>query len=389
MIALLRRFATNVLAIAYREATGMRHDRAFLATVIAQPIMMLLLFGMALSNEPANVRWAVMDRSDSAVSRRLVEEIGTTGYFLSPTRVASYDEGRALLSRGDATALVVIPRNFHRQALRGEPELQVLVDGADPLTSARVAGYISGVARSFDLSGRALPERSLDGAAQAALAAREQAGPVSLRGRFWFNPTLRDRDFFLAVLAGMLLTNLCLSASGLGIVGERESGTYEATLSLPASSVEIVLGKLLPYAGMSYVVLGIATLGSGCLFGVWPKGSLFGLVVLTLPFVMATLSVGVLMSTFARTSAQAVFLTMFIILPSVVLSGVLFPYQLMPEGVRQLGGVLPLRWYQIGLRSLVLRGAGPGDVLLPLLALTTLFAVLLALVRWRMSPRLG
>jgi ABC-2 type transport system permease protein len=389
VIAAVRRFATNVLAVAYREATGMRHDKAFLATVTAQPIVMLLLFGAALSNEPANVRWAVLDRSHSAVSRRLVEEIETTGYFLPPTAVAGYDEGRALLSRGDATALVVIPRDFHRQALRGQPELQVLVDGADPLTSARVAGYIGLVARSFDPSGRALPQRSLDGAAQAAMAPRERAGPFSLRSRFWFNPTLRDSRFFLSVLAGMLLTNLCLSASGLGIVGERESGTYEATLSLPASSVEIVLGKLLPYAGMSYVVLGIATLGSGLLFGVWPKGSLFGLLVLTLPFVMATLCVGVLVSTFARTSAQAVFLTIFIILPSFVLSGVMFPYQLMPDGVRQLGGILPLRWYQIGLRSLILRGAGPGDVWLPLLALSALFALLLALVRWRMSPRLG
>jgi ABC-2 type transport system permease protein len=172
-------------------------------------------------------------------------------------------------------------------------------------------------------------------------------------------------------------------------VGERESGTYEATLALPTSPLEIVLGKLLPYLGMSYLVLGIATVGAGLLFGVWPRGSVPALLVLTLPFVLASLSVGVLISALVRSSAQAVFLSVFIILPSFVLSGVMFPYELMPEGVRAVGGALPLRWYQIGLRRLVLRGADLADVWIPIAALAALFAVLLALIRWRMSPRLG
>ena len=389
MRARIAEFVSNVLAVAWREATGMRHDKAFLGTVTVQPIMMLLLFGAALSNEPANVPWAVLDRSPSEASRRLVQEIAGTGYFLAPQAVASYEAGHALLASGDATVLVVIPRDFAREAQRGAPELQLLLDGADPLTAARIGGTITAVASRFDPSGRTVVARTERGGAHAALAARERAGPIELRGRFWFNATLEDRDFFLAALAGMLLTNLCFSASSLGLVGERESGTYEATLSLPISPIEIVLGKLLPYLGMSYVVFGMATVGAGIVFGVWPQGSLFGLLVLTLPFVLASLSVGVLISALVRTSAQAVFLTVFIILPSFVLSGVMFPYQLMPDGVREVGAILPLRWYQIGLRRLVLRGADLGDVWLPLLALTLLFAVLLALIRWRMSPRLG
>jgi ABC-2 type transport system permease protein len=382
-------FARHVLAMAWREATVMRHDRAFLATVLVQPIMMLLLFGAALSNEPANVPWAVLDQSRSAASRRLVQEVAATGYFLAPQPVSGYEAGRALLAGGDATALLVIPRDFERAALRGAPEVQVLLDGADPLTAARVGGIVTAVARRFDPSGRRLAERSASGGAHDALAARARAGPVELRGRFWFNPTLADRDFFLAALAGMLLTNLCFSASSLGLVGERESGTYEATLALPTSPLEIVFGKLLPYLGMSYVVLAIATLGAGLVFGVWPRGSVLGLLVLTLPFVLASLSVGVLVSALVRTSAQAVFLTVFIILPSFVLSGVMFPHQLMPDGVREIGAILPLRWYQIGLRRLVLRGAELGDVWVPLLALCALFVALLGLIRWRMSPRLG
>jgi ABC-2 type transport system permease protein len=141
--------------------------------------------------------------------------------------------------------------------------------------------------------------------------------------------------------------------------------------------------------GISYVVLGLAVLGAGLGFGIWPLGSWLALLALTLPFVLASLCVGVLISALVRSSAQAVFLTVFIILPSVVLSGVMFSHQLMPTGVREVGILLPLRWYQIGLRRVILRGAGFDDVIVPFLATTALFAALLALVRWRMKPRLG
>ena len=380
----LRRFVTNVLAVAYRETTVLRHDKAFIGVVAAQPIMMLLLFGGALSNEPANVPWAVLDQSHSAISRRLVEEIGATGYFLSPKRVASYQDGRDLLERGGAVVLVVIPNEFQRDAFRGRPQIQVLLDGAEPLTAARIGGIVTQVARNFDPDVRGAAAQRADRAAVASGGA-----VVTTRPRFWFNPTLRDRDFFLAALAGMLLTNLCFSASSLGLVGERESGTYEATLALPISPLEIVLGKLVPYVVICYGVLTIAVFGAGIVFCVWPNGSWLAIGALTLPFVFASLSVGVLVSALASSTTQAVFLTNFVILPSFVLSGMMFPYQLMPNGIREIGAILPLRWYQIGLRRLVLRGGDFGDVWVPFVALCVLFAVLLTLVRWRMKPRLG
>ncbi len=375
----LRSFVSNVLAMAYREGTVVRHDRAFMAVVTVQPLVMLLLFGGALSNEPANVPWAVLDQSRSEVSRRLVTEIDSTGYFLGPRAVASQSEGERLLKRGAALAFVVIPQDFQRDALRGGPEVQVLLDGADPLNAARVGGIIRAVAARFDPSTR--------GGARAQPA--PSAGVLDVRGRCWCNPTLRDRDFFLATLAGMLLTNLCLSISGLGLVSERENGTYEQTLSLPTSPLEIVLGKLLPHVVVSYAVLAFAVLGAGVIFGVWPAGSWLAMIVLTLPFVLASLAIGVLVSALARSSAQAVFITVFFILPSFVLSGVMLPYQLMPDGVRQLGALLPLRWYQIGLRRIVSRGGGLDDAAIPMLALTAIFAALLLLIRWRLKPRLG
>jgi ABC-2 type transport system permease protein len=375
-------FWRNVAAVAYKEATIVRHDKALLATVFAQPVMMLLLFGIAISNKPANVPWAVLDQSRTAVSRRLIEAVQHTGYFLPRRIVTSYDEGEAMLRQNAVMAFLVIPADLRRTAERGAPRVQLLLDGSDPLTAARVGGYIGQVAATFELQASSIGSHVVD-------ARVRSAGLIDVRQRFWFNPTLRDREFYLAALAGMLLTNLCLSATSLGLVGERESGTYEQMLALPTTPTEIVLGKLVPYVGLSYGVLLFATLAAGVFFGIWPRGSWFTLLLVTLPFVLASLAIGVFVSTLAHTSAQAVFITVFFILPSFVLSGSMLPYQLMPAGIRHIGALLPLRSYQIALRRIAARGAGLADVALPVLALITLFAVILGGIRWRMKPRLG
>jgi ABC-type multidrug transport system permease subunit len=375
----LPRFWSNVLAVAYREALVLRHDRALIVAVIAQPIMMLVLFGVALSNKPAHVPWAVVDRSHTAVSRRLVATIQETGYFLPPRPIGGYAEGRALLRGGAALAVLVVPEDFARDVERGRPRVQLLLDGSDPLSSARVASYVTQVAAALtpgDASSRVRrPTRVANG--------------IDVRQRFWFNPTLADRNFFLAALAGMLLTNLCLSATSLGLVGERESGTWEQMLSQPTRPLEIVLGKVAPYAVVAYLVLTFATVAAGAVFGVWPEGSWVTLYVVSLPYILASLAVGVLVSALARTSAQSVFISVFFILPSFVLSGVMMPYQFMPAPVRAVGALFPLRWYQIASRRIIERGASFADVVVPMLALIGLFAVILAMIRWRMKPRLG
>ena len=376
------RFWSNVKAVAYKETRILRHDRAFIGVIVAQPIMMLILQGAVLSNKPANVPWAVLDWSRSAVARRFVADVEATGYFLPPQSVTSYDEGRKLLQQAEALAFVVIPETLARDVERGRPRVQLLLDGSDPLSAARVGGYIAQVGAALDLGTDTSQERRPE-------APVRLAGPVDIRQRFWFNPTLADRRFFLSALAGMLLTNLCLSVMSLALVGERESGTYEQMLALPTSSLEIVLGKVAPYVAVSYVLMFVSTAAAGVIFGVWPRGSWVTLSVATLPFVLASLAIGVFVSALARTSAQAVFIAVFFIMPSFVLSGVIYPYQFMPRGVREIGGLFPLRWYQIALRRIIERGAGLVDVAGPMLALTLLFAVLLLAIRWRMKPRLG
>jgi ABC-2 type transport system permease protein len=344
--------------------------------VFAQPVIFLFLFGFVLSSKPANVPWAVLDQSHSPLSRRLVAEIQASGYFLPRQAVASYDEGVAALRTGDILAMLVVPQELTREAERGGARVQVLLDGADPIAAARIGGYMKAIAANVE-TGAAL------------VAARGQAfEPVELRQRFWFNPTLADKNFLLVSLGGMLLTNLCLSVASFGLVAEREEGTWEQTLALPVTAVQLVLGKLLPDLVMCYVMLAVSILGPGVLYGLWPAGSIPALCVLTLPFALATLGIGVFISTIAGSVAQAVFISVFAIMPSFVLSGVMMPYELMPTVPRWIGAIAPLRWYQIGQRRIVAKGGGLDDVLVPMLAVTMMFAGLLALIRLRTKPRL-
>jgi ABC-2 type transport system permease protein len=376
-----REFFSNVGAVAYKEATVISHDKAFLSAVLIQPWMMFLVFGVILSNEPKNVHWSVLDQSQSALSRRLVAEIQTSGYFVVPDREASYERARERLRDGSVLAVLVIPPSLARDAERGDPRVQLLLDGSDPLSAARIGGYVSRIAGAV--------ESRIEVASFNPDRAVEKPGPIDVRQRFWFNSNLDDRRFFLAGLAGMLLTNLCLSVSCLALVGERESGTYEQMLALPTRPIEIVLGKLIPYVVICYGLMLFAVIAPGLIFGFWPRGSWLALAVATLPFTFGSLAIGVFVSTIVRTSAQAVFISVFFIMPSFVLSGVMMPYQFMPHGVREVGAVFPLRWYQIALRRVIERGGGLFEIAVPILAMSLIFGVLLAIIRWRMKPRLG
>jgi ABC-2 type transport system permease protein len=377
-----RTFFGNVAAVAYKETALIRHDKAFLSMVLIQPWMMFLLSSYVLSNKPADVPWAVFDQSRTAISRRLIGDIQATGYFLPAQIETSYENARGRLRAGKALAVLVIPPSLGRDVERGEPRVQLLLDGSDPLSAARIGGYVSQVASAFE------PRIAAPAALDPDRPVRTR-GPIDLRQRFWFNPTLRDRNFYLAALAGMLLTNLCISATSLGLVGERESGTYEQMLAQPTRPIEIVLGKLVPFVGICYLLMLFSVILPGICYGIWPRGSWIALFWTTLPFVLSSLAIGVFVSTLVHTSAQAVFITVFFMLPSFVLSGVMMPYQFMPHGIREIGGLVPLRWYQIAFRRIIERGGGVIDTAIPTLAMFAIFATLLALIRWRMKPRLG
>ena len=381
-----RRFVSNVLAIAYKEASLLRHDATVIQNVLMQPFVLVLVMGFGLRFAPQDVPWGVLDRSATPASRQLVADIQTSGYFLPPATLTSYAAAHDLLKHGEMIAVLVIPDDFRRELAVGRPNVQLLLDGTDPLTAARVGGYITQIAARFQ-AGATPEDRAREG--QPATSGPGRAPPFELREEFRYNATLRDLNFYLSAMAGFLLTNICLAGASLGLVAEKENGTYEQMLAQPATPLQIILGKLLPSVATSYVALTIGMIGSGLVFDYWPQGNVLLFAAATLPFILATLAIGTFVSALARTSAQAVFIAVFFIMPSFVLSGSMLPYALMPHGVREVGALFPLRWYQILSRRIIERGAGPAEVMVPVLVLVTLFLVILAGIRWRIKPRLG
>lgn len=379
----------NISAIAYKEASLLRHDRTVFVSVVVLPILMTVIMGSALSFQPRRVNWAVFDQSADTVSRRLVGDIAADPAFLAPTFVTSMAAGQALLEGGRANAFLVIPRDFRRKLEGGTARVQVQLDGTDPLTAARVGGYVSQIASQL------AAERTLTGAGSLRAVHRARGtsslatSPIDLRQQFRFNATLDDRDFYLSALSGFVLTNLCLGFAALGLVAEKENGTYEQMLAQPTSALEVVIGKLVPNVIAAYLGLTVSILAAGAIFRFWPAGNILVLYLGALPFILATLGIGVFVSALAHDSAQAVFVSVFFLMPSFVLSGSLLPYELMPHGVREVGGLLPLRWYQIIARRVIDRGAGVDQILVPMGVLVLIFVAMLAAIRWRMKPRLG
>src|SRR5439155_1592567 len=270
------------------SATSSTAAEAVQKTVVFSiPLVQLSGFAFPIRNMPAFFRWltelfpathyirlsrAIYLRAEGPTA--LLPEIGFLVLFGAVLIVL------ALRSLEKALVFLAIPKSFRRDVERGRPAVQLLLDGSDPLSAARVGVYIGQVATAFET--RAAPRDPPDADMPV-----PQPGPIETRQRFWFNPTLQDRAFFLAALGGMLLTNLCLSAMSLGLVGERETGTYEQMLALPTTAIEIVLGKLVPYVGVAYALMLMATIAAGAVFGLWPHGSWLALLVVTLPYVLA------------------------------------------------------------------------------------------------------
>ena len=263
---------SNILAVAYRESAGpAARQGASSRTVMLQPVddaAALRLRALEHAGERA-VGGARPERTRRvAPARRGRSRRPATSCRRAPCRATR--RARAMLQRGDALALLVMPQDFApRPRARPARRCSCSLDGSDPLTAARVLGVHQ--------PGRARASTPRARRRRGTAPARRARRPIDVRQRFWFNPTLADRDFFLADLAGMLLTNLCLSASSLGIVGERESGTYEQMLvAADDAGRDRARQAACPYVVVGYGLLAFAILGSGLVFGIWPRGSWLG-----------------------------------------------------------------------------------------------------------------
>lgn len=368
----LRRLA----ALLAKEAIQMRRDRITFAMMLGVPLMQLILFGFAINSDPKGLPAALVAPTEDRFTRAIVSALELTGYYRFTYPHASATEAEALITRGDVAFVVTIPSDFGRRVERGDrPEILIEADATDPSVASGAISTLGTVAAEA-----LLRETGAEAQAAEAAAARLQ---VLVHRRY--NPEGITQYNIVPGLLGVILQMTMVMMTSMALTREIERGTMENLLSMPATPLEIMLGKVLPYLLVGAVQVVVVLTASKLIFGVPFVGSLGLLLTGVLVFVAALVILGYLISTASRTQMQAMQLTVFFFLPSLLLSGFMFPYRGMPGWAQALGEIFPLTHFLRLIRAVMLKGADHAGVAQPMAALVlfVLAFATLALLRFR------
>jgi ABC-2 type transport system permease protein len=355
-------------AVAAKELRQLGRDRLSFAMIVGIPAMQVAVFGYAINFDVRDLKTGIFDEARTALSRQFVAELAASQVARPVLAAGSERELMQALRSGDIGLAVIVPPDFERRLARGDrPALHVLVDGSQP--------NLEGIALRLN----ALP----------VLRARPAARRVEpMEVRVEYNVERRTAVQIVPALVGMIVTLTMLVFAAGAVVRERERGNMELLLSTPVAPAELLAGKLLPYVLIGFVQVTLILWFGAALFDVPVRGSLPQLYLGTLLFISATLANGLLISTLTRTQFQAFQMAVMFLLPSILLSGAVFPFDGMPKAAQWLAEVLPLTHYNVIVRGIVLRGASLAELTAPLVKLAIIFAALLLASVGRFRRRL-
>ncbi len=366
------------VAVMVKEFIQMRRDRLTFAMMIGVPILQLVLFGFAINADPKRLPTAVLTADESAFSRTLVAAMVNSGYFDVTRAVLGEAELNRLLAEGEVQFAVTIPAGFARDLQRGaRPVLLVEADATDPAATGNALAALTVIARQAldpELTG---PLRHL----------RSTPDPIELRVHRRYNPEGITQYNVVPGLMGGVLTMTMVVMTALAVTRERERGTMENLLAMPVRPFEVMLGKIVPFILIGYVQVVIIVLAARLLFGVPIVGSLALLSAVLILFIAANLAVGFTFSTVAKNQLQAMQMAVFFFLPSMLLSGFMFPFRGMPGWAQAVGELLPLTHFLRIVRGILLKGNGPAEIAGEVAALLAFLAVVtvVALRRYRQT----
>jgi ABC-2 type transport system permease protein len=362
----------GVLAVARKELRQIARDRRTLMILVFIPVFFLLLYGYALNFDIRNIALAVEDRDGSPESRALVSSFVNSGYFTLEAAVYSPAEAERMLELGVVRAVLVVPEGFSRDLLSGRTAVvQVLIDGDNANTATTVTGYALGILRE---ASRLVPGRM------------ELAPPIVVEPRIWYNPELRSTLFLVPGLIAYIAMITAVASTALSIVREKEAGTIEQIRMAPLGTFAFIAGKTLPYLLISLLSAALIILAAMALFGLPMRGSWLSLLVALTLFLIGALATGLLISTIAESQQFAFQVALLIsLLPTLILSGFIFPISSMPPALQLVTTVVPARYFIVALRGILLKGVPLGALLGPLAALSLYAAAMLSLASLRLA----
>jgi len=373
----MQRFSwVRFIAVLKKEFIHILRDRASLVMSIGMPIGMLLLFGYAVNTDVEHLPTVVWDQSQTTDSRDFITSLRNTQYLNPDNFVQGYKQIADYLDSGKARVAVIIPPNYGKN-LQGnvQANVQVLVDGSDPTVAraAMSAVQMLGLNKSLQLQNERLVAMGT---------------PLNIETRVWYNPDMKSLIFNIPALIGLILQNVIAMLTSFSIVREKERGTMEQLVVTPIRSLELLMGKLLPFVFIGFVSLSLILATGIFWFGVVPIGSIPLLVLLSTIFLFTILAIGLLISSVAKTQLQAMQMTFILILPSILLSGFVFPRETMPRLLQLLGGLLPLTYFLEIVRGIFLKGVGIQYLWQDTLTLCAFAIILLAIAAKKFKKNL-
>lgn len=371
----------RALVIAWKELLQLRRDRLTLAMMAVLPVVQLLLFGYAINTDVRHIPTLVDDHDRSAESRDLARRMEATGFYDLVGEVHGYDEIDRALRSGEARVALVVPARFGADVQAGRTaQVQLVVDGSDP----QIVGSAQNTAASLvDARSEQIRVEEL-----ARAGARLAPVPIELAPDVLYNQDQRTAVFIVPGLIGVLLTMTMVMLTAMALARERERGTLEQLIVSPVKPVELVIGKIVPYVLIGYVQMTLI-LGFGkFVFDVPVRGSLALLYALAFLFIAANLAIGLFFSTLVQTQQQAMQASFFFLLPNILLSGFMFPFEAMPRPAQWLSQALPLTHFLRIVRGIVLKGSNFDDLHVELVWLTGILVALVAFSSLRFRKKL-
>ena len=337
----------RILAVLKKEFLQMKRDRMTLALIFMIPLVQLILFGYAIQTEVKHIPTVVFDQSLSMASREVLDSFSASGYFDVQDSVNSFADVTEKIDSGEAQVGIIFPPDFDNNLQRGDSApVQVIVDASDNM----VANQAIAIANSIGLikSQQVLTQKMhFNG-----------EPPYDIRVRPWYNPDGITAYYMVPAILGIIVTMTMVIITAVAIVRERERGTLEQLIVTPIKSLELMLGKILPYIVLGYLQITVALLVGVLIFHVPIRGSLLQLYLLTLFFITASLGLGLMISNVAKNQMQAFQMSFFVMLPSILLSGFMFPRLAMPKVIYYLSYVIPFTYYLDIIRGIILKGIG-------------------------------
>jgi ABC-2 type transport system permease protein len=370
----------TAVAVGRKELRQIARDRRTLLILLFVPAFFLLLYGYALNFDIRHVRLAVLDRDRSSQSRALVSGFVNSGYFDLAADVTSEAEIVRLIDRSETRAAIVIPADYGERLETGRPAtVQIIIDGDNANTATTVMGYAGTIVNNASAEYAALRTGVPSAVGQSAL-------PLRVEARVWYNPELRSALFLVPGLIAYIAMITAVVSTALSVVREKERGTMEQIRMAPIGALPFLLGKTIPYFALSLVSAFGVVLASMALFDLPMRGSWLVLLVAVGLFLVGALALGLLISSIAHTQQvafQVALLASF--LPTLMLSGFIFPISSMPAAIRAVTYLVPARYFLVALRGIVLKGAGIGAFWVELAALAAFAAAMLGLASLRLS----